>query len=246
MNTNHSSNECHVNLKQQMCRSWQSLMVVLFGISQNDSLAIAQVALDDSITQITESEQKCTKELREIVMKVQNTHKKKRVSMPVDLLQRSKSLRESLATLHKKRIALENHKDQIETSKLNQSLLHSMKHTNNAMKSLGVNISDADNIMLDLEDTTSELGQLQSTLSTNMSSDIDDVDLEQELQLMLSDDAMSFQYVKPKPSKTHTQTLASADEINQNNAQTETLAASTESVASEYSDVKSEMIHSAP
>ena len=229
-----------------MCRSWQSFMVVVFGISQQDSLAIAQVALDDSIAQIKESEQKCTKELHEIVIKVKNTHVRKRASMPVDLLQRSKSLRESLGTLHKKRIALESHKDQIETSKLNQTLLHSMKHTNIAMKSLGVNISDADNIMLDLEDTTSELGELQSTLSTKMSSDIDDVELEEELQLMLSEDAMSFQYAKTRPSKTNAKTQASVNEVKQDNAQTEQLPETTQSEAIECSNVKSELVHSAP
>ena len=231
---------CHKNFKQQFCRSWQSLMVVVFGISQQDSLAIAQVALDDSIAQIAESESKCTKELQDIVTKVKKTHAQKRASMPVDLLQRSKSLRESLATLNKKRVALENHKDQIETSKLNQTLLNSMKHTNNAMKSLGVNISDADNIMLDLEDASSELGQLQSTLSTNIHNDIDEIELEQELQLMLSDDAMSLQQAKPRQSKVE----LDANKSTVSNLQTEEPVAAVESQITETGKISLEPVHS--
>ncbi len=39
---------------------------------------------------------------------------------------------------------------------LNQNMLLSMKHTSDALQTLGLTASDADNIMLDLEDTTSD------------------------------------------------------------------------------------------
>tara|TARA_B100001540_G_scaffold298685_1_gene302435 strand:- start:725 stop:1369 length:645 start_codon:yes stop_codon:yes gene_type:complete len=179
-------------------------MILLFGINQQDTLNIAQIALDESISQITDSQGKCTSELQDIVQQVKQIHANHRAKVPVNLLQRSKSLRETLSVLSKKRNALENHKEQIETSKLNQTLLNSMKQTNNAMKSLGVNVSDADNIMLDLEEASTELGQLQSTLASNTNDDVDDTELEQELELMLSENAMSLNSFSTRKQKQNT------------------------------------------
>ena len=198
---------CQSSIRHQMCRSWQSFMIMVFGINQQDTLNIAQIALDESIMQITESQSKCSTELQDIVSQVKNIHASHKAKVPPHFLQRSKSLRDSLTVLAKKRTALENHKEQIEASKLNQTLLNSMKQTNNAMKSLGVNISDADNIMLDLEEASTELGQLQSTLASNISDDVDDVELEQELELMLSDNAMSLNTLSVRKPKHKTVTL---------------------------------------
>lgn len=195
---------CHNSVKHQMCRSWQSFMILLFGINQQDTLNIAQIALDDSISQITDSQSKCTDELQDIVQQVKQIHANHRAKVPANLLQRSKSLRETLSVLTKKRNSLEHHKEQIESSKLNQTLLNSMKQTNNAMKSLGVNVSDADNIMLDLEEASTELGQLQSTLASNANDDVDDTELEQELELMLSDNAMSLNSIATRKKKQNT------------------------------------------
>ena len=104
---------CQSSMRHQMCRSWQSFMIMVFGINQQDTLNIAQIALDDSITQIKESQSKCTTELQDIVSQVKKIHASHRAKVPHHFLQRSKSLRDSLTVLSKKRTALENHKEQM-------------------------------------------------------------------------------------------------------------------------------------
>ncbi len=66
-----------------------------------------------------------------------------------------------------------------------------MKHTSEALQTMGMKVSEADNIMLDLEDSASDLNSLQTTLSSNfMDSDLSDTDLSEEMALILSDDSM--------------------------------------------------------
>jgi hypothetical protein len=69
-------------------------------------------------------------------------------------------------------------------------MLQSMKHTNMALQNLGFKISDADSIMLDLEEADSDAQAMQNTLSSSFGEDDDHCDLEAELALMLSEDAL--------------------------------------------------------
>ena len=66
-----------------------------------------------------------------------------------------------------------------------------MKHTSDALQTIGMKVSDADNIMLDLEDSTTDINSLQSSLSSSfMDGDVSDMDLSDELELILADDGL--------------------------------------------------------
>ena len=68
-------------------------------------------------------------------------------------------------------------------------MLVSMNHTSEALQTLGLKVSDADNIMLDLEESASDVTNLQNTLSTSsFDNDFSEVDLHEELALLLGDD----------------------------------------------------------
>jgi len=72
---------------------------------------------------------------------------------------------------------------------MNQNMLVSMKHTSEALQTLGLKVSDADNIMLDLEESASDVTNLQNTLSTSaFDNDFTEMELHEELALLLGED----------------------------------------------------------
>ena len=109
--------------------------------------------------------------------------------LKADLVKSSK-LRKTLCALQQKRTGMETQMDKLRESKLNMQMLQSMKHTNMALQNLGFKISDADSIMLDLEEADSDAQAMQNTLSSSFYEDDDHCDLEAELALMLSEDAL--------------------------------------------------------
>jgi len=71
-------------------------------------------------------------------------------------------------------------------------MLVSIKHTSDALQTLGLSAGDTDSIMLDLEDSTSDSKELTATLSTNfMDEAFSFEDLEAEFALMMSSDSTS-------------------------------------------------------
>ena len=65
-----------------------------------------------------------------------------------------------------------------------------MKHTNIALQNIGLKVSDADAIMLDLDEAQSDIQDVQNSMSSSFANDEDQFDLEAELNLMLSDDPL--------------------------------------------------------
>jgi hypothetical protein len=82
-------------------------------------------------------------------------------------------------------------------------MLVSMKHTNEALQKLGLKVSDADNIMLDLEDSHTNINNLQASLSSAFVVDdnVTDMDLSEELELLLSDEYLEPSSVQRKNSE---------------------------------------------
>jgi hypothetical protein len=82
--------------------------------------------------------------------------------------------------------------DKLRESKLNMQMLQSMKHKNIALQNIGLKVSDADDIMLDLAEAQSDAQDVQNSLESSFThdEDISHLDLEEELQLMLSDEAL--------------------------------------------------------
>jgi hypothetical protein len=85
---------------------------------------------------------------------------------------------------------METQMGKLRESKLNMQMLQSMKHTNIAIQNLGFKISGGDSIMLDLVEADSDAQAMQNTLSSSFSEDDDHYDLDAELTLMLSEDAL--------------------------------------------------------
>jgi hypothetical protein len=91
----------------------------------------------------------------------------------------------------KKRAGMEQNLETLRQSQLNQNMLLSMKHTTDALQTLGLKVSDADNIMLDLEESTGDIAIMQNALSSGWSdAELSQEDLDAELELILSEDAL--------------------------------------------------------
>ena len=58
-------------------------------------------------------------------------------------------------------------------SQLNQTMLVSMKHTTDALQTMGLKVAEVDNIMIDLEEHTGDLNALQNTLASSINTDYD-------------------------------------------------------------------------
>jgi hypothetical protein len=65
-----------------------------------------------------------------------------------------------------------------------------MRHTSDALQTVGLKVGDADHIMLDMEESASDLNAMQNVLSTSFADDLSQEDLDAELELVLSDDAL--------------------------------------------------------
>ena len=190
---------CNHSMQLWFCETYRSWLVYIYGVSPRDSLNIANSSLIDSIDEIKFVEQNAKHELQDLVAKVKSLDSAKHKASLHELLRRSRVLRNTLATTAKKRMGMEQHLETLKQSQLNQSMMTSMKHTTDALQTLGLNVTDADNIMLDLEENTNDLQAMQSTLSQNFTDvDFSAADLESELELMLSDDALCPVTLKSK------------------------------------------------
>ena len=190
---------CNHSMQLWFCETYRSWLIYIYGVSPRDSLNIANASLIDSIDEIKAVEVNAKHELQDLVAKVKSLDSIKQRASLHELLRRSKVLRNTLANTAKKRMGMEQHLETLKQSQLNQSMMTSMKHTTDALQTLGLNVTDADNIMLDLEENTHDLQAMQSTLSQNFTDvDFSTTDLETELELMLSDDALCPMSLKSK------------------------------------------------
>lgn len=152
---------------------------------------MAEISLHVSIDEIKAVEVNATNELQKLVQQVRQLDPKKQRASLHDVLRRSRVLRNTLEKTRKKRIGVEQHLETLKQSQLNQSMMTSMKQTSDALQTLGLKVEDADSIMVDLEENTHDLNAMQSTLAQNFTeSDISADELESELELMLSEDAL--------------------------------------------------------
>ena len=179
---------CSDAMKKQLAELYRELALLMFGKGSRDKMFLAEMSMAASIADIEQAENKTKKELAVIAESVRRDGIKNKSTMK-DMLMRSRMLRSNLALMAKKRMGMEQHLETLKQSQLNQNMLLSMKHTSDALQTMGMKLSDADNIVLDLEDSTHDINSLQTTLSSNfISSDASDDDLHAELELLLADD----------------------------------------------------------
>jgi hypothetical protein len=184
------ANGCSEAIHCSVADAYRSLALAVFGTGARDKMQLAEMSVASSIADIAEAEEKSTRELAALVKRVRDLDPKRHRGQVLDLLARTRVLRCSLAGMAKKRGGMEQNLETLRQSQLNQNMLLSMRHTTDALQTLGLKVSDADNIMLDLEESTGDLNALQTALSSGFEAELTQEDLEAELELVLSDDAL--------------------------------------------------------
>jgi len=185
------ANGCSDALHCSVADAYRSLALAVFGTGARDKMQLAEMSVTASIADITEAEEKTKRELGALVRRVREMDPKRQRGQVHELLSRTRVLRGSLASMGKKRAGMEQNLETLRQSQLNQNMLLSMKHTSDALQTLGLKVSDADTIMLDLEESTGDTNALQTALSAGfMDADWTQEDLDAELELILSEDAL--------------------------------------------------------
>ena len=199
MSADHSG--CSDAMKKQLAEFYRDVALMLFGKASRDRVLLAEMSVTGSIADIVHAENIAKKELTVIADRVRIDGTKNR-SLLKDLLLRSRMLRGNMALMAKKRMGMEQHLETLRQSQLNQNMLLSMKHTSDALQTMGMKLSDADTIVLDLEDTTGDINALQTALSSNFASaDFSDDDLHAELELLLADDLSPHDILRKPENK---------------------------------------------
>ena len=130
------------------------------------------------------------------------------------LLTKSRTQRQKLLLITRKREQLQTHLETLETSELNQQVISSVKETSHVLRSMGLthNVDTIDELMQDMADSHDDVRLIQSGLATNVGTDPDSADLEAELALLMSgeddgdDSAAGGEYAAP--SQFNSMTLA--------------------------------------
>jgi hypothetical protein len=205
-----NENSCTFSSQQIFATWFRNATVTMWGINSQDRTAMAELAVAASINELSHAEQETKDKLQDLVKQVKMMQKSvsaasSKTASVQQALMKSRALRKTLTTLAIKKNGMENHLEKLRQSKINQSMISSMQATNDALAKLGVNVSDADDVMLDYEDLSKEVHDTTSALST-FSNEYDDDELEQELEMMLGDDTHALLYTKvsSKPAKTPT------------------------------------------
>jgi hypothetical protein len=186
-----SSDEgCTKGIKTAFANSVRGLALVVFGTQARDQMLIAEMSVTTSINDLIHAENNTKRELAIIVDKVKVLQSTRTKAGMTDLLLKSRMLRNTLGSMNKKRLSMEKQLETLRQSQLNQNMLLSMKHTSEALQKMGMKVSDADNVLLDLEESTSDFTAFQTTLSTSFVDDVSDSDLNAELDLILSDNCL--------------------------------------------------------
>ena len=98
------------------------------------------------------------------------------------LLTKSRTQRQKLLLITRKREQLQTHLETLETSELNQQVISSVKETSHVLRSMGLthNVDTVDELMQDMADSHDDVRLIQSGLATNVGTDPDSADLEAE------------------------------------------------------------------
>ena len=104
------------------------------------------------------------------------------------LLTKSRTQRQKLLLITRKREQLQTYLETLETSELNQQVISSVKETSHVLRSMGLthNVDTVDELMQDMADSHDDVRLIQSGLTTNVGTDPDSADLEAELALLMS------------------------------------------------------------
>lgn len=194
-----NDDSCTVTTHKAMLNCYRQFAIYLFGISQNDRTALAEMAVVGSITELRQAENETKEKLRSLAIEIKKQQKlsNRPVAVQRALIQ-SRECRKTLTSLNAKITGMEAHLEKLRQSKINQSLIASMKQTNAALQAHGLQVEAADSAMLDFEDLRKDVEDTSNSLGT-FCMDYDDDELAAELEIMLSEDSTSVLIPTSKP-----------------------------------------------
>ena len=205
--------------------AWLWFMSKFKNPPSDEKSRMAMLMIDKSIVSLQDSEQKMLNDLKEIQKKLKvHTSGNKKKGIVLELIRQGKVSRKNLLTFQQKRIALENQKQTLETSSINQQVISTVKQTSDALKSLGLDesLKSVDTIMIEMEEMTQDVNSISSDLGANMSGDLNlaDDEIADELNSFLSEDFDNAYYadIAKHPSKSNTQTIANVANLPSKNS----------------------------
>ena len=170
---------------------WWFLSKKVKSTPQIEQMRMAEMQLVDTIDELKGKEETLKKELKEIAMKVKTAQAAKASTKVKQLVTSSVAKRGNLGLTTRKRMALEQQLDAIATTQLNQQVLSSMKQTSTALKSMGLEntLNNVDEVMTDMQEATTDIGEITQTLSGSLTIDsMDDEAMQAELALLMGDE----------------------------------------------------------
>lgn len=223
--------DCQSSSMISLASLWVYIMTVVRGESHADQKRRARLHAEQTIDNLQARENMLEGELRTLAMTARQAKVADARNTLRSILMSSKATRQQLVATSKKRCALQNHLETLKSSELNEQVLSSVKETSDVLKKMGLDksLADMDEVVQDLQEAHSDVASLQETLSESFtgSGAGDELDIDTELELLLSDDcgkAATLIVAKDKPLKpsvvvdpVHTDSMECNDEKKNDN-----------------------------
>jgi len=179
---------CHVSVVETLSDSWLRVVGMMRGRKPEDDMRRATMMLNSSIQATTRTEHELGAELAELSCRARSLRSKHVKADLVALLTSSKHKRLRLQQTVRKRLALEQHLETLNSTLLNQQVMNSVKQTSDVLKSMSLEheVSRIEEVNLDMRETLTDVGAIQEQLASGgiFGSD-DDIDLESEMELLM-------------------------------------------------------------
>ena len=200
--------DCQSSSMISLASLWVYIMTVVRGESHADQKRRARLHAEQTIDNLQARESMLEGELRTLAMTARQAKVADARNTLRSILMSSKATRQQLVATSKKRCALQNHLETLKSSELNEQVLSSVKETSDVLKKMGLDksLADMDEVVQDLQEAHSDVASLQETLSESFtgSGAGDELDIDTELELLLSDDcgkAATLIVAKDRPLK---------------------------------------------
>jgi len=193
---------CHVSVVESLSQSWLRFLTVVRGRKPEDNMRRATMMLTSSIQATSIIERELGSELADLSCRARTLRKKHVQADLVALVTSSKHKRLRLQQTVRKRLALEQHLETLQSTLFNQQVMNSVNHTSDVLKSMGLEneVSRIEEVNLDLRETLTDVGAIQEQLAAGDVYGADDkMDLDSEMQLLMELDTEYIFTATPLP-----------------------------------------------
>ena len=149
--------------------------------------------MQNAVSECDEAEKKITSDLKSIAKRVKEAQGGKNISNQTrSLLLNSRQKRKTLQIIQKKRIALQQQQETLESCELNEKVIKSMKQSSAVLKDAGLEqqMRGVDETMMDMQENMDMANQITNVLSDALSTDTEwnDDDMEKEFSILMEED----------------------------------------------------------